>query len=996
MFHDCITDKLRLLGDMVSVVGGSTRPHDNGIPDNYNVDQALNENIHTLFGDNRMPEAKEEHPQISPLIELLQQKEKSAFFDNWTTSRSDLSKAPPDTVEEKSSSILHYGVNGKHFSLADKPGEKTLVFEVIEDIDPLSQTYCAKAKELETTEKSNPNGTISRTYYIDEPRSDGDSLLFITISDQRVVLNNGVLYYDKVIIAKDPQIHPLHDFYAAQNINSSIVNATSVTNEKLEQAINNIIDCEASIDSHVYLIDIGSRSLLRRNLVFDNQDKQWHTIIPINARRPYFAFEIWLDQGLYKNLTDIQRGAFFLEGLYGFPKDIGMAASLFEKDNSAEALLGIAYIFLCEPLYKDLELGVQYLNKAIENGSSRAKIEMALLHLERNENHSIKELLLSADSDDDALASFLLGVFLEIGIIENSQPDQCFDYYLKSAMKEFVPAQIRLGKRVGASPDEWIEEQDKEELKTNYLTTSSKVQGLAEFLLGAVLLSGKENFTHRELGISYLEKSIEKGNQDATFELYDFYVDELLNKRSVDISKLTRCSETVLSFIDDPKELNKKANTMLDVEPSIPDLDGLSMKFLEKAIELAPEYGVAINNLGWMIKKGRGVEQNYDKAKELFEKAASLGASASYFHLGDMYENGLGVDKSLEKAIEYYQKGAELENKKCRERLDVLVPASTDETDGYLKKIYEYVVKTNAKVMEIGELTQEMKVLLEKITDIQSEISSRKAIFQSQENGEDSIEEAYKQFVDSMAETMCRKLYQSGNPNVDFEENTLKGIFGDYYDCLDDYTRRSLVSARVFLSGSNSLSRESLDYSGVVISATSALENELKLRFFDGYQAYLRNRFKSDFSKWPKSMVYDGRTENTVFTIGSLPGIFGSRQRGDNGKRFFNKKMSVTPAEKALLDEYLKTILYRSDDDINVFFKEDHHGLNFMDRCEDVRCMYRNAAAHTESLSLEKATDCCRDIIGFDRYDAAQKVGRIQGLILDLAKLSKLPSNNNH
>lgn len=992
MFHDCITDKLKLLGDMISIVGGSTRPYDEAIPDNYNVDQVLNETINALFGNDRMPEAKEECPRISPLIEMLQRRDKDSFFDSWAASKSNSSKQLSDTVEDKTSSMLHYGVNGKNFSLTDKPGEKTIVFEVIEDIDPLSQTYCAKAKEIETTEDLNPDGTVSRTYYVDEPRVDGDFLLFITISDQRIVLNNGVLYYDKVIIEKAPQIHPIHDFYAIKNVNSSIVNTASVTNEELEQAINNVVDCEASIDSHVYLIDVGSRSLLRRNLVFDNQHKRWYAIIPINARKPYFAFEIWLDHGLHKDLTDLQRGTFFLEGANGFPKDISMAASLFERDNSGEALLGIAYIFLCEPLYKDLELGVEYLNQAIKKGSLRAKTELALLHLERKENHLIKELLLSANSNEDALASFLLGVFGEIGIIEDLPLDQCFDYYHKAAIKEFVPAQIRLGKRDGSSPDEWIEEQDKEELKTNYLTASSKARGMAELILGEVLLLGNENFTHTELGISFLERSVEKGNQDAALELHDFYIGELLNKRTVDISKLAECAEKLLSFIDDPKELNKKANTMLDVEADIPVLDNLSLKFLETAIELNPEYGPAINNLAWMIKKGRGIEQDYDKARELFEKATSLGVSASFFHLGDMYENGLGVKKSLKKAIGFYQKGAELENQKCRERLNFLVPSITDEHDDYLKKIYEYVAETNAKVMEIGDLTKEMKALLERITDIQSEISSRKAIFQSYENDEDGIEEAYKHFVDSLAETMCRKLYQSGNANVDFEENTLKGIFGDYWDCLDDYTRRSLVSARVFLSGSNTLSRESLDYSGVVIGACSGLENECKLRFFNGFKQYLRNRFKNDYSKWPKSMVFKGYKENTNFTIGSLPSIFGSRQRQDNGKRIYKDELSVTKAEKDLLNEYLKTILHHSDDDINVFFKEDHHGLSFLDRCEDVRCIYRNAAAHTETLSLEIATECCRDVIGISRENAAKKVGQVQGLIYDLVRLTRLPT----
>lgn len=316
-----------------------------------------------------------------------------------------------------------------------------------------------------------------------------------------------------------------------------------------------------------------------------------------------------------------------------------------------------------------------------------------------------------------------------------------------------------------------------------------------------------------------------------------------------------------------------------------------------------------------------------------------------------------------------------------------------------IKIIEDISSNIQTKVTQVDDRTKEMKVLLEKIADIQSEIKSRKTIFKKYPDDDDNIEPVYRQFVDSMADTICQKLYQAEDAKVTFEENSLRGVFGDYWECLNDYTRKSLVSARVFLTGGSSFSHATLDYSGVVISATSALELELRLRFFDGYKAYLRNRFKGDYTKWPRSMVYDGRTENSLFTIGSLPGIFGSRQRDNNGKRFYNKKMYVTPAEKNLLNDYLKTILYSSGDDIDTFFKTGINGLDFLDRCEDVRCLYRNSAAHTDSLSIEEAAACCRDIIGIDRNDAAldrndaaQNIGQIEGLILELVKLSKIPA----
>ncbi len=104
----------------------------------------------------------------------------------------------------------------------------------------------------------------------------------------------------------------------------------------------------------------------------------------------------------------------------------------------------------------------------------------------------------------------------------------------------------------------------------------------------------------------------------------------------------------------------------------------------------------------------------------------------------------------------------------------------------------------------------------------------------------------------------------------------------------------------------------------------SALEQELKLRFFTGYQDYLRRRFQNDFSKWPNEMKYylpkGEYTENTIFTIGSLPAIFGSRQRDPKtGNRYYNPKMNVSDAEKILLNEYIKTIINITGTDIQTF-----------------------------------------------------------------------------
>jgi len=55
---------------------------------------------------------------------------------------------------------------------------------------------------------------------------------------------------------------------------------------------------------------------------------------------------------------------------------------------------------------------------------------------------------------------------------------------------------------------------------------------------------------------------------------------------------------------------------------------------------------------------GKGVEKNYDKAKEFFEKSAENGNQYAQSYLGLFYEKGYGGEKNIEKALYWYKKSA--------------------------------------------------------------------------------------------------------------------------------------------------------------------------------------------------------------------------------------------------------------------------------------------------------------------------------------------------
>ena len=63
-------------------------------------------------------------------------------------------------------------------------------------------------------------------------------------------------------------------------------------------------------------------------------------------------------------------------------------------------------------------------------------------------------------------------------------------------------------------------------------------------------------------------------------------------------------------------------------------------------------------NLAWFYLNGTGVEQNLERAFELFSKSAEQGNLRGKYNVGLCYDKGDGVHKDRVKAAEYFQDAA--------------------------------------------------------------------------------------------------------------------------------------------------------------------------------------------------------------------------------------------------------------------------------------------------------------------------------------------------
>lgn len=238
------------------------------------------------------------------------------------------------------------------------------------------------------------------------------------------------------------------------------------------------------------------------------------------------------------------------------------------------------------------------------------------------------------------------------------------------------------------------------------------------------------------------------------------------------------------------------------------------------------------------------------------------------------------------------------------------------------------------------------------------------------------IEDMQSRFVEETASKIIETI-QGNTTSIEKEESLLRGLFGEKWTQIDEYTRNSLLSAKVLLDNCNSTEFAKLDHSGVVISATSALENELKQRLFVGFQHYLMQNYGAPSNgKWPELMVYRNKDcailVNKSFTMGTLPYLF--KLKGEDRNKF-----------KEYISEIIPDIYQGKE--IEMFTQKTSTNDSFVSRCEKIRTSYRNIAAHTGSVERSKAEACCNAIIGSS--EASEKLGQVQGLLLELLQMTE-------
>ena len=310
------------------------------------------------------------------------------------------------------------------------------------------------------------------------------------------------------------------------------------------------------------------------------------------------------------------------------------------------------------------------------------------------------------------------------------------------------------------------------------------------------------------------------------------------------------------------------------------------------------------------------------------------------------FKIGEGVE-SIQKPVAHTSDGAILE------QLMVMIQ-ELQKGQQEIKK--EINLAKDEELKKLEQISKQIKILSEQITGYQS-LTSR---FLERADSETEKEKILSVFTDELIDRINKDIkVHCAEKDLEYEENQLKVLFEDAYDKMEDSTKKFILTSKTLYRNQESLG-DLVDYSGVCVLITKALENELHKRFCDMFLEYLSNKYpgSENYAQYPTSLLdRNGRPiRSRDFTMGTVAYILCYRE----GHR-------LTDAEKennkGKLLEFSKECLFTGKSDEEIISLLSEYARNI----EEIRTRFRNPSAHTNSLQKVEAKECMDLVIDVEK-----------------------------
>lgn len=275
-----------------------------------------------------------------------------------------------------------------------------------------------------------------------------------------------------------------------------------------------------------------------------------------------------------------------------------------------------------------------------------------------------------------------------------------------------------------------------------------------------------------------------------------------------------------------------------------------------------------------------------------------------------------------------------------------------------LSALYDIQSTVHATQEAVNTISRQLEELSTRVTDYQ-ELASRQVGLSA--DNEELQELVLKSFTDTCVDRIMSSVNTSNAGALyDNEERRLvESLGGDAWGKLDEDSKRFLISSKFMYSRLVDID-DAVDYSGVCLLVTKALELELGKRFCTGYVQYYKEAHPGRRAKRhapaPLLDKNGGYISAKDFTLGSFPYITGKLSAKDRDGNVISDEDKQRTRDCML--EYAKERLLRT-------YSSNHSDEDVLDLLDDyerdidrVRKYYRNPSAHTNALTRISAREC--------------------------------------
>lgn len=315
------------------------------------------------------------------------------------------------------------------------------------------------------------------------------------------------------------------------------------------------------------------------------------------------------------------------------------------------------------------------------------------------------------------------------------------------------------------------------------------------------------------------------------------------------------------------------------------------------------------------------------------------------------------------------------------ERLKALLQA--DERDKRIedleareKEYQEQLIEKDARIAQQDQMISFMKTAFSSIGITSDVIEQsfdqiqriRESLIEELESTDEDVKEiALKKLQDKVAEIvgeLTRNVISVAD-NTYYKEYLVGELTQEVWDKLDEKSKAFLITAKSNYDSMVKIpDKDSMDYSGVCLLVTKALEVETTKRFFDKYKEFL-NRKYTGVSQWPyvlRQRVHGQVTDEIIpdgeFTLGSVVPTVGYKRDYDVNGNITGYSRGNNKTRMEFLD-YATKNLFKLSDRCSVE-REIEKDYQFVER---VRVDYRNPSAHRGELSITSAKNCLEYVI---------------------------------